>query len=307
MAEPVAYNATPNVRFVPLEFAKSTRPKQEAHLIAAYQLLTDEKMRWSVTGLSDLRVRKTDSGYEFDFLRDFGNLVLVSTGEELDGSYPVHDYYFTEADGSRIDLRDRADAEDFSFDEKGGVWVSFERFSRIWSYQADRFRQGWLVNYRSALDITSLGALPFNQGVEGLSLVHDEKGQESLLLGIEAGGFWLCGLENKCCKSVPTTITPGLLYKVVSLEAIEGTDKILVLYRYYEPFTGPKSKLYVASLKEGKLVGEGLLLEQSSTALKANYEGVSAVKTKNGYRIFLISDTLKDNEWPKLLVYDWPQ
>ena len=36
-----------------------------------------------------------------------------------------------------------------------------------------------------------------------------------------------------------------------------------------------------------------------------NFEGVSAIKTATGYRIFLVSDNVKADGMSKLLIFDW--
>ena len=41
------------------------------------------------------------------------------------------------------------------------------------------------------------------------------------------------------------------------------------------------------------------------TMASDRYEGVAAVKAGAGYHLFLISDSLKEDGKPKLLVYDW--
>jgi hypothetical protein len=91
---------------------------------------------------------------------------------------------------------------------------------------------------------------------------------------------------------------------VDSGDARRGHD-ILALYRYYDPITGPRNGLRLLHLEGDTLTVVSDMVKITPPLPVDNYEGVAVVKATTGYRIFLISDSLKEDGKPKLLIFDW--
>ncbi len=161
------------------------------------------------------------------------------------------------------------------------------------------------------LPLSGLPVFPNNEGMEGLSFVHDAAGDgkvggDSLLIGVEAGGFWRCPTTTFACRPVDGPGVPGFLYMLSSLAPLPDDDHaILGLYRYYDPFTGPRNVVRLMRLQGDTLVKVIDLARIAPPLPYDNYEGVAAVKTATGYRLYLICDGLHDSDKPKILMFDW--
>ncbi|ESQ77571.1 esterase-like activity of phytase family protein [Asticcacaulis sp. AC402] len=241
-----------------------------------------------IMGLSDLEV--TADG-QITALSDLGAVVSFSLGG---GAVRID--LLRDRDGKTSINRDYNDAEDLALAPDGTRYVSYERMHRIMVYKPGVAWNGTPAQ----LAVPGLPGLPNNEGLEGLAYVGGQ-----LLAGAESGGFWLCGTAAPGCKAIDGPAVPGFMYKLVSLAPLPGRDdEVLALYRFYSPFSTPRAILTRLRLKDGRLVKIDDLA-RVPLAVADNYEGVAAVKTDSGYRLYLISDSLQDDGRPRLLMFDW--
>lgn len=243
-------------------------------------------------GLSDLSIIPQASGLRVEAISDLG----AAIGFDLRQNTPIDIGHLKGPDGKASFSRVLADAEDTAIDLKTGIrYVSYERSHRITA-----FTNGWASNGQ-VLPLSGLPAFPTNEGLEGLTLAGD-----ALLAGAESGGFWLCPLTTYKCRKLEAPDAPGFMYKLTSLEALDPEGReVLALYRYFTPFTGVKSWLRLLKRDGDRLTVAEDVLKIAPPMPADNYEGVSAIKTAGGYRLYLICDNLEEDGKPKILIYDW--
>lgn len=271
--------------------------------VAGYEMVASGTSLFQ--GLSDLRVTAVEGGYHITGLSDFGRIVdfsLMGEGQTPHDS-PLSITDLKDEAGLVFDLRSLSDSEDIALDGvTGDLFVSFERRARIL-----RYPKGQTTQASQIAPIEGLPELPFNEGMEALTLIESKH----LLVGVESGGFYLCDtMGKKLCRVVQSDGAPALMYKIVSLETLATPDResgaqVLALYRYYDPFMGPRNIVVLMKWDGERLTTIKTLAKIIPPLETDNYEGVSAVATQDGYRLFLISDTLDENNQPHLLVFDW--
>lgn len=298
VAGPVPYQGGTRVSFTPLP-AVSGAPAQKARYVGGYEV-KGEGTSW-LTGLSDLVVKPGKDGVLIDAIGDYGSrarFTLPVRGTEG----PLSVEMLRAADGKPFGNKSLSDAEDMSVDPRdGSVYVSFEGDARVMRYGPDLGGPG------ERLPLTGLPALPSNEGLEALTLHLSTKGVASLILGAEVGGFWKCALDTYRCETLTGPTTPGFTYKLVSLAPLDPArpDEMLALYRFYLPVVGARNVLRALRLEGNhlKVIDEILRIEPPLPI--DNYEGVSAVKTRDGYRLYLISDPIGDDDPTHLLMFDY--
>lgn len=256
-----------------------------------------------VMGLSDLQLFPDGDGFRVEAISDLGAALSFSMHSDGKGGLndaPVTIDLLRDQEGRAYMNRELGDAEDVAYDAASGIrYVSLERHQRIMAYAPDT---GW-AGKGHVLPLSGLPVFPANEGMEGLTLI---KG--SLLIGAESGGFWTCPLATYTCREIKGPPVPGFMYKLTSLAVVdEGAAKpeVLALYRYYEPFTGPRNILRLLRLDGDRLVVAADMAKIAPPLPSDNYEGVAAVRTAGGYRLYLICDGLHDGDKPKILIYDW--
>jgi hypothetical protein len=302
-AEPHPYLQKASVRFRPLPpVSPAPHPDAAIHYVAGYELVAQGTDL--LTGLSDIELFADGDHYRAEAISDYGAMARFDLRPDDKGGLadselrldPLHD-----EDGKPFYDKELGDSEDIAHDPATGArYVSFEGYQRVMRY-ADWAGRG------ETLVLSGLPPFPSNEGMEGLAYIRD-KGGDSLLIGVEAGGFWRCDLADGTCREVQAPGPPGFLYKLTSLAVLDygGHDHdILALYRYYDPFNGPRNILRLMKLDGDRLTTEATLLKIAPPLPYDNFEGVSAVRTKDGYRLYLISDGLHPQDRPKLLVFDW--
>lgn len=258
-----------------------------------------------VNGLSDLQLTPDGDGLKVEAISDLGAGVTFTLRPDGKGALldsPVKIELLRDEEGRTAINRDSNDAEDIAVDPATGErFVSFERFQRIMAYAPGT---AWGGTPRK-LPLGGLPVFPNNEGMEGLSFFHEPAGN-GLLIGVEAGGFWRCPLSTYDCTSVSGPAVPGFLYKLSSLAPMPDDDHaILALYRYYDPFTGPRNVVSLLRLEGDTLVKVADLARVTPPLPYDNYEGVAALKTATGYRLYLICDGLHEADKPKILMFDW--
>ncbi len=301
-AELRPYNQKPTVSFKTLPaIAGPNQMNKSVHYLGGYEMTAHGTEQF--LGLSDLQLFPINDGLRVEAISDLGAAVtfdMVPDGKGGMRDTAVDIDLLRDQEGHAYFNRELSDAEDIAYDANRGTrYVSFERLQRVMAYPAP---DGWRGTGR-VLPLSGLAAFPTNEGMEGLTLV---KG--SLLIGVEAGGFWTCPLTTYDCREVSGPGAPGFLYKLTSLAVLDDSvakPEILTLYRYFDPFTGPRNILRLLRLDGDRLVVVEDLLKIAPPLPWDNYEGVAAVKTPTGYRLYLICDGLHDTDKPKILVYDW--
>ncbi|MBW8734787.1 MAG: esterase-like activity of phytase family protein [Asticcacaulis sp.] len=260
-------------------------------------------------GLSDLQITPDGDALKVEANSDWGWIVKFTLKPDDKGGIadsPLEIDQLRGKDGLPFANKSFGDAEDLAIDPATGArFVSFEGQQRIIRYTAPAM----FKDEGEVLPLTGLPLFPANEGMEGLTYIREATG-DALLIGAESGGFWRCPVATWACTEVDGPAVPGFLYKLTSLAVLDYGDPrrdhdILTLYRYYDPFTGPRNVLRLTRLEGDQLVTVTDLAKIAPPLPYDNYEGVAAVRTATGYRIYLICDGLHDGDRPKILMFDW--
>ena len=304
-AEPVPYTQSATVSFRALQYVDQPKPlNANVHYAGGFELTahgTDLLM-----GLSDLQIERDGDTLKIEANSDWGwiahfELKPDGKGGLLDSPLTIDP--LRGLDGKPLANKSFGDAEDLAIDPAThDRFVSFEGQQRIVRYPEPKT----FKDQGEVLPLTGLPLFPANEGMEGLTYIR-EAGGDALLIGAESGGFWRCPVKTWACTEVQGPPVPGFLYKLTSLAVLDYDDArrdhdILTLYRYYDPFTGPRNVLRLTRLQGDQLV---TVTELARIAPYDNFEGVAAVRTATGYRIYLICDGLHEKDKPKILMYDW--
>ena len=247
-------------------------------------------------GLSDLKIAgASPSEVRAWVVSDFGDLVRFTIRLDRNGRLTSADSAvsrpLTGPDGAVLTPKPNADAEGIALLPDGRVLISFERDDRVWSY-------GPGANERPVLVSTPRHDFPENQGIEGLSAAPDGRW---LTLG-EAGGAWLCG-ESGCevLPNAPTEYTDGFLTTGADIDPAGGW---FIVQRLFTPPLNMQARIRHMA-PDGTLSAP--LIHLRPPASTDNFEGIAAVPTATGVRLYLISDD-NDNFVQKtlLLAFDVP-
>ncbi|MBW8882539.1 MAG: esterase-like activity of phytase family protein, partial [Asticcacaulis sp.] len=286
-SEPVQYGSE-SVGFRPLAASDPHPLNAKVRYAAGYEI--DARGTAQLEGLSDLVLTPQADGLRVVALSDFGAILSfdLKPGGQGFGDSPVTIELLRNGDGHVAVNRDLNDSEDIAVAPDGTRYVSYERFQRIAVFAPG---QTWIAT-PATLPLTGMTRLPNNEGLEGLAVIGGQ-----LLAGAESGGFWICDRGGAGCRSVDGPSVPGFMYKLSSLAPVPGhDDEVLALYRYFDPFTGHlRNVLSLLRLKDGRLFKVKDLLKVAPPLPADNYEGVAAVPQPGGYRLYLLSDSLKDD------------
>jgi hypothetical protein len=240
-------------------------------------------------GLSDLKIE----GDRAWVVSDFGDLIRFTIRLDRNGRLTSADNAIsrplTGPDGAVLTPKPNADAEGLALLPDGRVLVSFEGDDRIWSYGVDG-------NDRPVAMSTPDGDFGDNDGLEGLSAAPGGW----LALG-ERGGAWLC--EAEVCAPLGTVV-PADGFRFTGADRDPAGDGWFVVERYYRPPLDMRVRVR-------RLSAEGFLTEPliqlRPPASTDNFEGIAAVETATGVRLYLLSDD-NDNPLQKtlLLAFDTP-
>ena len=302
-AEPVAYGGE-TVSFQPLPAVNDPHPlNSHVHYVGGYELIAHGTSQ--LDGLSDLQLTADGDGFKVEAESDLGAVATFSLHSDGKGGLsdsPLHIDLIRDEEGHTSIDRTWNDAEDMAVNPATGErFLSFERIQRVMAWAPGT---AWGGTPRR-LPLGGLPSFPENEGMEGLAFVNDGEG-DSLLVGVESGGFWRCRLTDYACSEVHGPPPPGFLYLMTSLAPLpDHPDELLALYRYYDPFNGPRNILTHVRLDGDKLVKVEDMAKIAPPLPYDNFEGVAAVKTSSGYRLYLICDGLHDTDKPKILMYDW--
>lgn len=229
-------------------------------------------------GLSDLKVQGvTSSEVRAWAISDFGDLVRFTIRLDRNGRLTSADSAInrplTGPDGAILTPKANADAEGLAILADGEVLVSFERDHRIWSYGVD------FASPASPVPSPDF-AFPDNEGMEGLSA----DGDGWLVLG-EGGGAWLCD-RGGCVPLSDPMPTPADGFRFTGADQ-DPQGGWFVVERYYAPPLDMRVRVRHLS-PEGGLSEP--LIQLRPPASTDNFEGIAAVATATGTRLYLLSD-----------------
>jgi hypothetical protein len=225
-------------------------------------------------GLSDLKL----DGDRAWAVSDFGALVRFTLRMDergrLTGAGEAVTRALTGPDGAILSTKTYADAESLALLPDGRVLVGFEGDHRIWSYGADA---------ASAPVRVRAPDHPFarNQGIEALAPAPDGRW---LAMG-ETGGAWLC--DDDVCEplpNAPAAYADGFLTTGADVDPEGGW---FIVQRFYAPPLNLQARV-LRMAPDGTLSAP--LIQLRPPASVDNFEGIAAVRTATGARLYLLSD-----------------
>lgn len=233
-------------------------------------------------GLSDLKV----VGDRAWVVSDFGDMIRFTLVQDdagrLAGAEAASARSLAGLDGAVLEDKAQADAEGLAILADGRVLVAFERDHRIWSYGVGGDQPAGAVAAPTV-------ELPDNSGFEGLA----SAALGWLVLGEEGGG-WLC---DQACAPFGD-LAPADGYRFTGADADPSGDGWFVVERFYSAPLDMRARVRRLSA-EGALSEP--LIELRPPASVDNFEGVAAVATASGTRLYLLSDD-NDNPLQKTLL-----
>ena len=224
-------------------------------------------------GLSDLKVE----GERAWVVSDFGELVRLTLRLDVQGRLASADSATVRPligpDGAALAPKSKADSEGLAILTDGRVLISFEGDHRIWSYGPEASAAPSPVARPDA-------DFPDNEGMEGLAADPDGGW---LVLG-EGGGAWLCHAVCAALGSAPVMPADGFRFTGADVDPAGGW---FVVERYYSPPVDVRVRVRRLSV-DGVLSEPIIQLRPPATT--DNFEGIAAVATTAGTRLYLLSD-----------------
>jgi hypothetical protein len=238
-------------------------------------------------GLSDIKVE----GDRAWIVSDFGDLVRFTLRFDQDGRLVSADQAtrraLSDPDGAVLAPKDRADAEGLALLLDGRVLVAFEGEHRIWDYGVGGLGRPGSV---AAPEV----ALASNEGFEGLAVAPD-----GWLVLAEGGGGWRCRAQG--CSEL-SDLRPADGYRLTGVDRDPAGRGWYVVERYYSPPFDMRARVRFLS-DDGRRSSP--LIELRPPASVDNFEGVAAVATATGTRLYLLSDdNAKSLQKTLLLAFD---
>lgn len=208
---------------------------------------------------------------------DFGDLVRfslrLSADGRLIGTGEAVSRHLTGPDGTVLAPKESADAEGLAILPNGEVLVSFERNDRIWTYGVGAVDRPRPVP-------SPVHPFPRNEGMEGLAASDDGW----LVLG-EGGGAWLCD-PTRCRPLADPMPMPTDDYRFTGADR-DPAGGWFVVERYYREPLDLRARVRHLS-PEGVLSAP--LIQLRPPASTDNFEGIAAVATPTGTRLYILSD-----------------
>jgi hypothetical protein len=223
-------------------------------------------------GLSDIKIE----GDRAWIVSDFGDLVRLTLRFDGAGRLVGADQgarrALSDADGTALTSKARADAEGLALLPDGRLLVAFEGEHRIWSYGAQGLERPVAV---AAPRVD----LPPNEGFEGLAAAPG-----GWLVLAEGGGGWLC--DERACADFGD-LRPSEGYRFTGADRDPTGDGWFVVERRWAPPLDLRMRVRRLSA-EGRLSEP--LIELRPPASVDNFEGVAALATAGVTRLYLLSD-----------------
>ena len=239
-------------------------------------------------GLSDLKL----VGDDLVAVTDAGDLmrarILLDRRGQLAGLSGLRLRGLTGEDGRAFPTKSDGDAESLAITADGDLVVGFEQRPRLWSY-------GPLD--RMTARPTARAAPPVPPGNEGLEALAS--GPAGLRAAGEGGGVWDCVVAG-CVEvsSPPATSPAGSDWRVTGLDRDRARDGWFVVERLYrEPFD---MRARVRRMDAAGRLGP-VLVSLSLPSTTDNFEGVAAVDSASGTRLYIVSDD-NDNRRQRTLI-----
>lgn len=214
---------------------------------------------------------------------DEGRLVsfrpVLDTPGRLIGVADARVSPLTDAEGQPLTDKRDADSEGLAILDDGRVLVSFERHHRIWSYGTDA----------AALPVavaTPEARFRDNDGLEGLAAA----GPDQWVTAGQDGGVWLCGSAG--CTALPRAEKDRSGdYQLTGMDrdprsAGGEAGWFIVERRFTPPFN---TRVRVRRMGRDGSLGP-VLIDLRPPASVDNFEGIAAVATPGGTRLYLLSD-----------------
>lgn len=244
-------------------------------------------------GLSDLKIIDGD----LISVSDAGDLVRARLRLDRRGRLTGVDQprlrRLTLTDGSPITEKGDGDAEGLAVTDAGDLLISFERDHRIWNY-GPVARPGTHPVAVASPDF----AFPSNDGMEGLSAAPD-----GWRTAGESGGLWDCTPAG--CHTVvapPEPLLGDADYRMTGLDRDPSGDGWFVVQRRFQAPTDVRAR--VRHMAADGTLGP-VLVELKHPGTVDNFEGIAAVATVGGVRLYLLSDdNFSEKQRTLLLAFD---
>lgn len=222
-------------------------------------------------GLSDLKI-VGDTAW---VVSDYGDLMRFRLRFDRSGRLVAADSArarpLTGPDGDTLTPKSAADAEGLAILPDGRVLVAFEGDHRIWSYGAG-------AGDRPARVSTPALDRPGNEGLEALSAAPN-----GWLAMAEGGGAWLCD-DRSCVAFGDPRPADGYRFTGADRDPAGGW---FVVERFYEaPFD---MRARVRRLSSAGALSKPIIQLRIPASVD-NFEGIAAVPTPTGVRLYLLSD-----------------
>lgn len=244
---------------------------------AVYQL-TARDPRFG--GWSDLRLR----GDRLLAISDQGYWMQLGPVQEGDAATTFG--ALRDANGAMFTSKGEADAEGLALLPDGRAAVSFEGRHRIDVYPlAEAGFEATAPTPGPALE--GMAALSSNTGLEGLTTLPDGR----LLAAAESGELWITPVAAGGPAAKLARVELPFGWFVTALATSE--DRLYMLWRFYNPLTKEVQvqvrRCTLASVEAPPLQCERLALLAAPFPVD-NFEGLAAVRTEAGDRLFVLSD-----------------
>ena len=244
-------------------------------------------------GLSDLKILDGD----LVSVTDAGDLVRARLRLDRQGRLTGLDQprvrRLTLTDGRPITEKVDGDAEGLVITATGDLLISFERDHRIWNY-GPLARPGAHPVPVAAPDY----AFPANDGMEGLSAAPGGWRATG-----ESGGVWDCGSTG--CRAVvapPAALLTDADYRITGLDRDPAGNGWFAVERSFRPPADVRARVRRMAV-DGSL--GPVLIELKHPGTVDNFEGIAAVATPGGVRLYLLSDNnFSDSQRTLLLAFD---
>lgn len=232
-----------------------------------------------VHGLSDLKIVGDQAIAVSDLGHRIGFRLDLDTRGRLVGVSDAVSRALIDVDGASLAPKARADAEGLALLDDERMLISFEREHRVWSY-------GPGGQARPTPAPHPLADFPANQGMEGLAA----SGFDGWLVMGEAGGAWTCRDEG-CVALAGHGPRGGDGFRVTGVDR-DPAGGWFVVERFFRPPLDMRAR--VRRMAPDGVFGPVLIALRPPSSVD-NFEGVAAVATATGARLYLLSD---DNASP---------